>query len=122
MGFARLVLLLLLQQTISSASLSGVIQDSTGAAIPSVVVTVTNLDRNQTVNTETDARGRFRFGYLPVGEYKIDVQRVGFAPYSTKLTLTIGQTLDIPIALSVAGLSSEVGVTSELPTVEVSRT
>src|SRR5262245_56697602 len=102
MFFIHSVLALFLafgQQAVSSATVSGVVQGGTGALIPSIAVTILNVDRNQTVVAQTDDRGRFRFPYLPVGAYKLDIQKAGFADFSANLTLTVGQVLDIPVVM-----------------------
>jgi hypothetical protein len=44
-------------------SLTGIIQDASDAAIPAVVVTMTNLDRNQATSASSDERGRFLFPF-----------------------------------------------------------
>jgi hypothetical protein len=110
------------QQSVNSATVTGTVQDGTGAPVPSVTVTITNVDRNQPFRTQSDERGRFRFAYLPVGEYALDVRQPGFATFTGNLTLSVGQAMDVPILLSVAALSVEVAVSSELPAVETART
>jgi hypothetical protein len=110
------------QQGVTSASIGGHVEDDSGAIIAGASVAITNLDRNQTVTTDTDEQGRFQFAFLLVGSYQLKVERSGFATYSRKLTLTVGQIIDVPIKLTVAGINTEVSVTGELPVVETART
>src|SRR5215510_8581908 len=110
------------QQSVNAATVTGTVQDSSSAPVPSAPVIITNLDRNQIFRSQSDERGRFSFAYLAVGEYKLEVQQSGFAPFTANLTLSIGQALDFPISLSVASLNVELAVTSELPAVETART
>jgi hypothetical protein len=110
------------QQSVNSATVTGTVQDGTGAPVPAVAVTITNLDRNQPFRTQSDERGRFRFAYLPVGEYALDVRQPGFAAFTGNMTLSVGQAMDVPVLLSVAALNVEVAVSSELPAVETART
>src|SRR5690242_5730170 len=106
------------QQAINSATFSGTIQDATGAAIPSAEVTITNLDRNQKSTAPTDERGRFRFSYIPVGPYLLEVRQSGFAPFTANLNVSLGQALDLPITLAVAGVNQDISVTGDIVVVE----
>src|ERR1044071_6649920 len=91
------------QQNIDSATIAGIVEDATEAAIPAASVSITNLDRNQVSRTMTDERGRFRLSYLPVGRYGLSIEQPGFVPFQLELSLTIGQVLDLPITLMVSG-------------------
>jgi hypothetical protein len=110
------------QQTINSATLAGWVRDASGAAIPLAEVRVTHVERNQVSTAATDERGQFRFSFLPVGSYSLQVQQAAFAPFLVTLNLSVGQTLDVPITLSVAGMNTAVDVSSEIVMVEVART
>ncbi|MEP7338811.1 MAG: carboxypeptidase regulatory-like domain-containing protein, partial [Acidobacteriota bacterium] len=110
------------QQAIASATLSGIAEDANGAAISGVTVTATNLDQNQSRTATSDAQGRFRFLYLPVGNYQLKAEHAGFAVAERQFRLTVGQALDVPIRMGVAGVAEKVNVTSEAPVVETIRT
>jgi hypothetical protein len=87
------------QQTVTSATLSGRVEDAGGAVVRGATLTVTNLDTNQTQTATTDNDGRYRFPYLQVGSYKLSVEANGFSPLAKELTLTVGQALDLPLRL-----------------------
>jgi hypothetical protein len=110
------------QQSVASATLSGRVEDARGAAVGGAAVTVTNLNTNQRRTTQSDGEGRYRFAYLPVGAYGLTAARAGFAPLSLKLTLGVGAALDVPLALSVEGVSESVEVGADLNTLEAART
>lgn len=111
------------QQTMTSAALGGRVEDANGAALPGVVVTATNVETNQVKSSTTDDEGRYRFSYLPVGAYELKIEKSGFATLTRQLTLTVGQTLDVPLSLSVAGVAEDVQVSSaDAPAVETART
>ena len=109
------------QQTVTSATLSGRVEDTGGAVMRGATVTVVNLGTNQSQTTTTDAEGRYRFPYLPVGDYQLKVEQSGFATLSSELTLTVGQALVVPIRLSVAGISERVNVVTDTPVIETGR-
>jgi hypothetical protein len=110
------------QQSITSATLSGHVEDANGAAIHGASVTAINLDRNQSTTTTSDSGGRFRFLYLPPGRYQLKVEAAGFAPAGRELTLTLGGALDLPLRLAVAGVETKVEIRSETLLVETVRT
>ena len=86
----------LAQQTVTSATLGGRVQDANGAALPGVTVTATNTETNQSKTSTTDGEGRYRFSYLPVGTYRVKAEKQGFAALTTQLTLALGQALEVP--------------------------
>src|SRR5262245_53516261 len=110
------------QQSVTSATLSGRLEDVTGAAISNANVTAINLETNRSMATTTDSQGRFRFPYLSVGRYQLQAQAAGFATAGRELSLTIGQLLDIPSRPSVAVMTVSVEVAHETPVVETVRT
>src|SRR5262245_64151285 len=65
-------------QTVTSASVTGTVRDASEAVVPGATVDIRNHDTNQVTTTVTDARGRFRLQYLPVGAYHLSVQLTGF--------------------------------------------
>src|SRR5688572_28595165 len=99
------------QQGVTAATVSVRVEDESRGPVGSAVVALTNKERNQTFEGKTDPQGWYRFTYLPLGSYDMTVERSGFATYQRKLTLTIGQTLDLPVTLSVAALTTSVDVT-----------
>lgn len=57
------------QLAVSLATLGGRVEDERGAGIGDATVVATNLDTEQQQSTRSDADGRYRFLYLPVGNY-----------------------------------------------------
>jgi len=111
------------QQTVTSATLGGRVEDANGAALPGVTVIATQTETNQSKTSTTDEEGRYRFSYLPVGAYVLKVEKSGFTALTRSLTLTVGQALDLPLALTVAGVAENVQVSSaDAATIETGRT
>ena len=110
------------QQAVTAATLSGRVEDTSGAAVAGAAVTATNLDQNQNWAAASDDQGRFRFALLPVGAYRLKAEVRGFAPLERELTLTLGQALDVPLRLAVGGVSERLDVTAEVPVIETVRT
>jgi Carboxypeptidase regulatory-like domain/TonB dependent receptor len=114
--------LCLAQQSVTSATLSGRIEDSSGASVSGANVVATHLETNQHIETTSDHEGRFRFPYLRTGAYDLKIEAQGFASVAKQLTVTIGQALDMPVRLDVAGVSAQVNIGSDVPLVETVRT
>ncbi len=109
------------QETLTSASLTGRVVDPSGAAVPQATVHVLQIATNQSHTVHTDAQGRYRLPYLPVGQYRISTQTVGFAESGREVQLTVGSAFDITLQLSLAGTITSVQVIAEVPVLEVDR-
>jgi hypothetical protein len=110
------------QQTVTSATLSGRAHDVSGAIVIGAQITVKNIEKNQSWTTATDEQGRYSFLHLPVGEYDVKIEQPGFTTISRRLTLTLGQSIDMPVLLAVAGVSENATITSDVPVIETVRT
>ena len=110
------------QQSVTSGTLSGRIEDETGAVVSGVTVTATHLETNQQLTTTSDVEGRYRFPYLRTGAYDLRVEAQGFESLTKQLTVLVGQALDMPIKLDVAGVTAQVNIGSDVPIVETVRT
>jgi hypothetical protein len=110
------------QQTVTSATLSGRVEDANGAVVRGASVIAVNEQTNQKQSATTDREGRYKFAYLGVGDYQLSVEANGFSSWSKEFTITVGQALDLLITLAVPGVSAQVNVTSEVPLIETVRT
>jgi hypothetical protein len=120
LAISTLVPPIMAQETINNASLAGRVSDTTGAVIRSATVSVRSISTNVTVKAATDSAGRFRFPYLPVGQYEVTVHGDGFSDSKRTATLTIGAAFDLPITLSL-GTTQAVTVNAETPLLETDR-
>jgi len=110
------------QQTMTSATLSGHLEDDGGALVAGASLTARNVNTGWMQTTSSDGDGRFRFPYVQVGTYEVTVDAPGFARLTRQLTLTVGQAVDLPLKLTVGGVAENVEVTTDLPGVESTRT
>jgi len=110
------------QQNVTSATLSGRIEDARGASVNGANVIATHLETNQRLATLSDHDGRFRFPYLRIGAYDLKIDAQGFTAITKQLTVSVGQSLDLPVKLDVAGVSAQVNIGSDVPIVETVRT
>lgn len=110
------------QQNVTSGALSGRVEDARGAVVNGANITAIHLETKQQHTTTSDRDGRYRFPYLRTGGYDLRVDAEGFATINKQLTVSIGQSLDLPIKLDVAGVSAQVSIDRDLPVVETVRT
>jgi len=110
------------QATTSFAQLNGTVQDANGAAIVKGVITLRNLDTNQSYTATTNDVGYYIVPNLPPGRYELAVTSTGFGKYiQTGIALTVGQTATVNVALKVT-VEESVSVTGETPLIEPTRT
>ena len=110
------------QQAITSATLGGRVEDSSGAAIAGADLSLEYIDRAQKLGAVADGAGRFQFLRLAPGLYSITVEHPGFEPYRRRIALSAGQALDLRIALRLSGGRESLQVTDSPPVVEAART
>ena len=109
------------QQTVDVGSISGRVVDDTGAAVPGASVEVTHSATNIAAAEVTNAQGRFRFPYLKIGDYKLTVTLAGFKDAVRQINVSAGSAFEVPIALALAGVETNVTVTAEAPVIESAR-
>lgn len=99
-----------------TASIRGVVTDSTKSAVPNAKITVTDVDRNVQETSLTDVAGRYVLAALPPGRYTLTVEAPGFARYSRSVfTLQVQQQATIDIELTVGAVSTAVEVEASAP-------
>jgi iron complex outermembrane receptor protein len=94
------------------ASLSGMVTDAHGAAVPAADVRVAREDAAVTRVTASDGAGRYRIDGLPAGVFIVEVGKEGFRRRTEVVTLTSGSPATLDIELAVAGIDDTVVVTA----------
>src|SRR5712671_964139 len=90
-------------------TISGVVKDSNGGVLVGARVEIQPTGKYAV----TDDQGQFRISDVPAGQYTVTVSYVGFAPFSTSMTVSPGQVAATDIALKVASESDQMVVTAE---------
>ncbi len=104
----------------STGSISGIVKDTSGAALSGAEV---SLVHSQAVlrTTLTTADGRFAFDTVAPGNYAVSISRSGFGEYRSVVALTSGGKEELSVELEINPLSGEVTVTAEAGQVSDSR-
>jgi outer membrane receptor protein involved in Fe transport len=105
-------------------SISGVVQDASGAVVPNATVVVSNDAKGIRRNLETTSSGQFTApALIPDSGYKVTVSKSGFANYeATNITVTVGQNLDLHVPLGVASTTITVDVSAQAIALDDTRT
>jgi hypothetical protein len=98
-------------QSSSGSSLSGVVVDSDGGAIPGAAVVVKNNATGVTLEAVSNASGRFSFPALDAGTYTVTVSLSGFKTFvANDVRLVSARPGDITAKLEIGQLSETVEV------------
>ena len=96
-----------------STDLQGVIEDSSGARIPSAAITVTDPTRGIHLKTLTDAQGTFHFAILPPGRYDVTASAPGMATRTSRgIELLVGGVSVVQLRLAPAGPTQTITVSA----------
>lgn len=105
----------------TSATLTGVITDSSGAVLPGASVAATNTATGSDRTTVTDASGLFQIPNVDAGRYRVVVSLSGFADSTREVEMLARQTVRVELQLQVAGTAEFVDVTAVRPVIETDR-
>jgi outer membrane receptor for ferrienterochelin and colicin len=109
-------------QVLDRGELSGAVRDETGAALPGVTVTVTQVETGLTRVVTTDGTGRYRAPLLPVGSYTIRAELAGFATVTREgVVVTVGSAPVIDLTMPLATVTEAITVSATSPVVEIQR-
>jgi hypothetical protein len=105
---------------LSTAQLSGRVTDESGAVLPGVTVTATQIDTGRTRSVITAANGTYVLPNLPTGSYQLEAMLQGFRTYAqTGIVLQVAATPVINVVMAVGSLEETVSVDAAAPLVDV---
>jgi hypothetical protein len=101
-----------------SATISGKVEDASGAAIRGATVTVKSLETAATRIVSTDEAGDYRVVALPLGLQEVRAEKAGFrAAVRTGINLAVGQEGVVNLSLEIGELVQQVTVSEDAPVV-----
>src|SRR5215471_17476363 len=112
--FLCLMLVPVLAFAQGEGSISGMITDATGGAIPGTSVTVKNLETGAARTTVVGDDGRYDVPLLPVARYEVTAEIRGFQPSKRQVTLVVGARAVVDFTLKVEDLQEAVQVEEAL--------
>ncbi len=104
---------------VNRGSITGIVTDQTGAVVPDVAITITNVGTGVANNVTSNSDGVYNVPLLDPAIYKLTAEKEGFKKYSqTGITVNVGQVIRVDFALSLGSKTDTVTVTASPLTVE----
>src|SRR2546422_1005047 len=103
----------------TTATLLGVVRDSSGAMVPDARITARNVLTGFMRSGTTDGTGAYLIPNLPVGDYAVEAEKDGFRRFVREgVTLVVNQNARVDATLTVGAVSETVTVTGQPPDVD----
>ncbi len=127
----RLLLLLLLVVSLGAASfllaqadratIEGIVTDTSGAAIADATVNIVRIETNTLIPLKTNEVGRYFAANLPLGTYRVTVEKTGFrAAQVDNLILQSQMSVRADVKMEVGSMAEHVDVNAEAPMLDAS--
>ncbi len=99
-----------------AGTITGTVKDVSGAAVLGATVTVKHLETGLTRTVEVDATGNYSVASLPVGEYELTAEKMGFQREVRRgIKLVVAQEAVVDLTLQVGSMVQQVTVTEDAP-------
>ena len=105
----------------NTAGLYGRVTDPQEAAVPGAEITLTQVGTGIARAAQSNEAGDFEFATIPVGEYKLAVQKQGFSTVEqTGIVLQVNDNRRVDVSLRVGEVSTTVNVEAAAAAVDTS--
>ncbi|MDE3168077.1 MAG: TonB-dependent receptor [Acidobacteriota bacterium] len=102
-----------------NAQVTGEVTDASGAVVPGVRLTMTNLATHTVSTATSNAQGIYRFPDLNPAQYKLSCANPGFKTFEQgPITLQVNQTLEVNVQLVPGDAKEQVTVSAAPPPLE----
>src|ERR1700736_2666152 len=102
-------------QATNAGDISGIVTDTTGAAVPGATVTVLNVETGVTKDYTTNDAGVYDTSSIVAGTYKLTFSREGFSTLiRSSITVQVGPTT-VNAQLAVGTVNTQVVVNTDVP-------
>lgn len=101
-------------QTSNQGTIIGTVKDQNGGVVPSVGITIRNIETNITRNVTTDGNGNYRLDFITPGNYQVIAEKTGFKKTElTQVKISVSEISRADIQLEVGLDTAEVVVDTE---------
>ncbi|MGH9838126.1 MAG: TonB-dependent receptor domain-containing protein, partial [Blastocatellia bacterium] len=102
-----------------TATITGEVKDAAGAVVPGAQITITNVETNVALKSETNEQGVYTVTSLRPGPYSISVEKAGFKKtVRSGVTLQVNQVARIDVSLQIGALETVVEITADAALLE----
>jgi len=103
----------------ATAQISGTVRDASGAVLPGVTVTATQVDTGVSRTTVTDGSGLYVLTSLPLGPYKLEAALSGFRTFvQTGMVLQVNSNPVNNVKLEIGQVAETIVVQAEVTPIE----
>lgn len=121
-SIATLLFSCLAQAQDTRATLSGIVTDSSQAAVVGATAKLTKVDTGVVLETISNSTGQYRFVFLNPGGYRLTLEMPGFQRFErSNILLQVGQSANIDVMLQVGSQTETVTVTGEAAMLETEK-
>ena len=100
----------------TNATLSGIVYDPSGAAVPGATVVAVEAGTGQSHQTTSSDGGNYTITNLAIGSYKVTATASGFKELVIpSVVLHVNEVAQFNLTLQVGAVTDQVVVTTELP-------
>ena len=97
-------------------TISGIVQDASGAVIAKAAVTLTDVDTGLVLQTTTDASGFYTFSPIKIGNYTISAAAPGFSKTTQQgIHVDAQAQVNVPLTLRLGSVTQSVTVSTAPP-------
>ena len=101
---------------VDQGTITGIVQDTTGAVIPGARVTLTEINTGVVLHTTTNGSGIYVFSPIKIGNYKVNATAPGFKTTTQEhIQLNVQQRLSVNLTLTPGAVTQTVMVTTAPP-------
>ena len=105
------------------SQIQGIVRDASGSAVPGAKVTATQTDTGAVRTAVSGEDGAYVLANLPIGPYRIEAAKEGFATYvQTGIVLQVATNPTVDIALKVGAVTEQVQVEANAVQVDTEAT
>ncbi len=110
-------------QSVATGDLHATVKDPRGNLVTNAKVVASDPAKGVERTATGNGLGEYRVLALPPGTYKVTVEAPGFAKVEAEnVIVPVGQVVDLPVSVSLAGAKEIVNVSSSAELVETTRT
>ena len=104
---------------VDQGTITGAVQDTSGAVIPGADVTLTNTDDGLMLHAKSNGSGVFVFSPIKIGRYTVSASTANFeTTLQENLTLHVSDRLNVNLVLKPGNVSETVTVSSAPPLIQ----
>jgi hypothetical protein len=103
---------------VTTATIVGTVNDTSGAALPGVIVTARNVDTGFVHNVTSSEAGTYRLEFLPIGPYVVEATLQGFKTASRGgIVLNVNDSARVDFKMELGTVTETVTVVAGTPLV-----